>query len=76
VLESTPSAREISLYEFKRLLDNQMAIMRKKKRITENLEMTYDYVEMLLQKDIYSRDRYRIGFAEYYALWQQAICEK
>ena len=66
----------MSLYEFKRLFDNQMTIMRKRKRLTEEIELLYDYIEMLVQRDIYSREKYRIGMVEYYALWQSALNEK
>jgi hypothetical protein len=53
-----------------------MALMRKRKRITENIEMLYDYIEVLVQKDIYSRDRFRVGTREYYVLWESALNEK
>ncbi len=72
----TSTERELTLYEFKRLLDGQMALMRKRKRITENIEMLYDYIEVLVQKDIYSRDRFRVGTREYYVLWESALNEK
>ena len=53
-----------------------MIIYRKKKRISQNLDLIYEYIDILLKKDISSKDSYRIGIDEFYVLWQNALNEK
>eukprot|EP00347_Sterkiella_histriomuscorum_P015803 403355623 len=75
-LQMDITRREISIIEFKRTLDLQMSFMRKRKRITHQMEQIYDYIDVLLNKDMHSRERYRIGLNEFMVLWQNALHEK
>lgn len=53
-----------------------MVFMRKRKRVTPKMESIYDYIDVLLNKDIRSREKYRIGLNEFMVLWQNALFEK
>ncbi|CDW84754.1 UNKNOWN [Stylonychia lemnae] len=70
------SNKEVSMVEFKRNLDVQMIFMRKRKLITPNMDQIYDYIDVLLDKDMRSNMRYRIGLNEFMVLWQNALHEK
>ena len=50
--------------------------MRKRKRLTLKIESLFEYIEVLLKKDIASKETYTIGIDEFYALWNCALLEK
>ena len=64
------------MLELKRSLDLQMVFMRKRKKVTDRMELIADYIEMTLRRDLGQSTRYRIGLDEFYALWQTAFNEK
>lgn len=76
MLLSSGLDREVTIYELKRALDLQMVSMRKRRRLTNKLELTYDFIEITLRRDLQMQSRYRIGLDEFFTLWQTALNEK
>ena len=50
--------------------------MRKRGRISPYMADVYEYIDVLLDKDMRSNQRYRIGLNEFMILWQNALHEK
>ena len=68
--------KEVTISEFKQLLQSHIQRFRRSKKITEDIELLHDIIDMLLNKDIDSRQSFRIGIDEFYLLWQNAQNEK
>jgi len=47
--------KEVTISEFKQLLQSHIQRFRRSKKITEDIELLHDIIDMLLNKDIDSR---------------------
>jgi len=76
VLIKAKIGRQVTMLEFKRILDAQFAFFRRRRLITYDLEMLHDVIEELLQKDLDSKQKFRISIEEYFMLWEAAQKER
>eukprot|EP00347_Sterkiella_histriomuscorum_P004162 403361518 len=68
--------KEINMSEFKRILNFSIQSMRKERKISQNLDYTYEYIQVIIEKDLTSTQKFRITMEEFYMLWQYAVKEK
>ncbi|CDW81289.1 UNKNOWN [Stylonychia lemnae] len=63
--------KEIDMAEFKRLLHMAITNFRRTKKLTDNLEFLYDYIQVIIDRDISNAIKFRISMEEFYMLWHQ-----
>ena len=55
--------------DFRRILNFSVTQFRKTKKLTENMEFLYDYIQVIIERDINNPIKFRISMEEFYMLW-------
>ena len=63
------AGKEVTLEEFTKLLNSVINTFRRSRKLSDELEDLYLYIEAILDKETHHGDRFRLSMDDFVGLW-------